>query len=187
MSAVNTATDITMNDVILANATVLGLSVGEDSDYKNLNNANESGRDLAVALDVFYSKPDAGYAKDTLKATFDRAVESRKVIKEVMASVYSASTHEEMGISIADHFYTDLITDLTTAKEVYSHQGNKEIVNLLNESMGLPALKKAYTELTPENQTVVNEAVLASQLSDPAISWSGIHAKITQAISELGN
>lgn len=143
-----------------------------------MNNEGESGRENGVVKDILFSKPEGGYTARTLKATFERTVQSRLVIKEVMSGVYAASNADALGDVIASDFYSTLKTDLISAQEVYSHQGDvliSKLIPFLTDSLA------SYNSLAPEEKKAVNEAVY-SQKATIAKSWTGYHLAIKAAI-----
>lgn len=145
-----------------------------------MNNKGESQRENGVVQDIMSSVPEGGYTAIKLKATFDRAVQSRMVIKQVMYKMYNASSAEEIGQLIEKNFYLDLNTDLQSAKDVYSHQGKTPIVSLL-EFLDIELNK--YKALDSTQKEAVNKSVFAQKDLVTSKNWTGFYTVISKAIA----
>jgi hypothetical protein len=100
---------------------VLGLDVGEDSDYAALDKTDIGGknRKTAVFYDLNQNKPDEGYDLATLTTYFNDMVATRLVTEESMDLVNNAQTIEDLeGISF--------VTMLLDAFDSVSYQTHSE-------------------------------------------------------------
>ena len=156
LKAVNTAT--TKQEMIGAieeNAGVLGLEVGEGSDYAKLVNypSEENSRHWSVGVDLIHegNKPDSGYDMDSLKSTFDAIVATRLATQASMDHVNSA-TSEALGIT----WVTDLKARFEAADAVYHYHSG---ILLTDKIATLESLVNRYNALPTANQEAALKAV----------------------------
>lgn len=177
--------------IIEANSVTLGLDTTPQSMYANLNNEFETGRQDAVSKDIFYSKPQGGYTLNGLKTTFNRAVQSRSVIKDVIAEMHNAKTAEELVTVIDNNFYTDLITDLEDVQtnNIYTHQGSAAINQLVGENKFLNVAFDNFHTLDNTQKLDVSNEIFTEITNSTKLttSWTNYHNLINAAINNLGN
>lgn len=104
------------------------------------------------------------------------------VIKQVMGKMYNASSANSLGNVIATNFYSDLKTDLISAKTVYSHQGSAPIDGPNGLIAFLGTGLDSYNSLSADEKSAVNVAVF-EQKNTVTKSWTGFYTAIQTAIA----
>ena len=143
-------------DALEGHLAVLGLDVGEDSDYAALDKTAIGGknRKTAVFYDLNQNKPAEGYDLATLTTYFNAIVATRHATQASMDKVNNATSVEDLdGIS----WVTDLLAQFEAADEVYDYHSGILLTEKINT---LQVLVTRYEALPTANQEAALEAVL---------------------------
>jgi hypothetical protein len=135
---------------------VLGLDVGEDSDYAKLVDypSEANSRHWSVGVDLLSNKPDeVGYDLTTLQEYFNAIVATRLATQASMDQVNEATSVETLGIT----WVTDLLAQFEAANEVYKYHSG---ILLTEKIATLQGLVDRYEALSSENQKAALQAVL---------------------------
>ncbi len=158
LDAVNNAASAdAMKTAIENNAEVLGLSIGEGTDYAKLI----PGRDRSVSVDLVHEgNRGSGYTVDSLKSTFDAIVATRLATQASMDHVNAATTTvENLGIS----WVTDLLAQFKAADEVYDYHSG---ILLTDKISSLQDLVDRYNALGSDNQAAVLGKIIEKRNSE---------------------
>ncbi len=124
-------------------AETLGLDVGEDSDFAKL----ADGRREAAAKDLFDNKGE-GYTLETLQATFDEIVATRKVFEESV-ELFKTGAQDR---PLEDIKYITMLIDQLEKVEHHTIHSGKNIEDVL-----LPELKQMRDDFNFLKDKTVNK------------------------------
>jgi putative cell wall-binding protein len=158
LAAVNEASDKkAMIEAIEKHADVLGLNIGEDSDYAKLVNypSETNSRHWSVGVDLVNNKQyeeNQKYTLEKLQPTFNAIVATRLVTQESMDLVNKAETLEDIG------YVTMLLERFEEASTIYeTHSG----IALTNKVATLQDLVDRYNALSEDYQAEVLEKIIS--------------------------
>jgi len=163
LSAVNTATDAdAMKAVIegapqdseVSYAEILGLDIGEDSDYAKLK-TYYGDRQRSVSVDLVSNRPTEGYTLEELQAIFNDIVATRLVTQESMDLVNEAEKLEDIS-------YITMLVDRFKEAD-YEYHSNKKISERIAE---LEGFVKDFNYLSEEYQEKVLDKVIEKRPDD---------------------
>lgn len=176
LAAVNAATaKQEMIDALENNANVLGLDVGENSDYAKLVDypSAENSRHWSVGVDLLSNKPDEGYDLTNLQEYFNAIVATRLATQASMDKVNNAESIEDLeGIS----WVTDLLAQFEAAAKVYEYHSGIALSEKVNT---LKALETRYNALPEANQQAALQAVFNGKpysRSQATTEWESEHS-----------
>ena len=165
LAAVNAATTKQeMIDALENNANVLGLDVGENSDYAKLVDypSAENSRHWSV-----------GYDLTNLQEYFNAIVATRLATQASMDKVNNAESIEDLeGIS----WVTDLLAQFEAAAKVYEYHSGIALSEKVNT---LKALETRYNALPEANQQAALQAVFNGKpysRSQATTEWESEHS-----------
>jgi ABC-type transporter Mla MlaB component len=158
---------------------VLGLDVGEDSDYAALDKTAIGGknRKTAVFYDLNQNKPDEGYDLATLTTYFNDMVATRLVTEESMDLVNNAKDIEDLeGIS-----FVTMLLDRFGAVSYQTHSG----IPVEEKIATLQGLVERYNSLDEAGQAAVLQKLLDKRPEDGYARSQATTDALAEALTEV--
>jgi hypothetical protein len=166
-------------DALEGHLTVLGLDVGEDSDYAALDKTAIGGknRKTAVFYDLNQNKPDEGYDLATLTTYFNAMVATRLVTEESMDLVNNAKDIEDLeGIS-----FVTMLLDRFGAVSYQTHSG----IPVEEKIATLQGLVERYNSLDEAGQAAVLQKLLDKRPEDGYARSQATTDALAEALTEV--